>query len=295
MLEWLSEHGGWLLVFDNADDVDLFFGPLTMTVAHKQMHEYLPRCEDGTTIVITCDKRVGYRLSLAITQAAAFITENNITLSEYLKVLRINELEVEDLLCQELGDHRRYSDSSNSIMNTLKLSFDQIVEQKPLAADTLSFMAFLDRNGILRTLLKRHGVGTVDLTTALGVLQAFSLISAEKGTESFEMHRLVQLSLQRWLIGIHGRNGNSSSSNFCPTISRWVTSTIGKSVRHFLLMPNSSFSMQSRISVVFSARKFCIILLDLMVNKVAMTWRKPDMRKLLPFVRDYLDLLTRIL
>lgn len=35
--------------------------------------------------------------------------------------------------------------------------------------------------------------------TALGTLQALSLISAEKGQETFTMHRLVQLSVQHWL------------------------------------------------------------------------------------------------
>lgn len=235
------------MVFDNADDVDLFYGPPTAAGQQKKLYEYLPRCEDGTTIITTRDKRVAYRLAdredpimvnpmsisdassllrsktthdqtsnawrtedcalleclgnlpLAITQAAAFITENNITVSEYLEVLRTNQSEVEDLLSEELGDHRRYHDSQSSIMNTLKLSFDQIVRQKPLAANILSFMAFLDRNGMPKSLIKRDNVRTVDFVSALGTLQAFSLIGAEKGGTSFEMHRLVQLSLQRWL------------------------------------------------------------------------------------------------
>lgn len=251
--EWLNEHGRWLFVFDNADDVDLFFGPAVVAGQQKQMHEYLPRCEDGTTIITTRDKRVGYRLAdredpitvppmnisdagallrsktthdegpvrdltrdsellevlgnlpLAITQAAAFITENNMTVAEYLDVFATNQSEVEDLLSEELGDHRRYSDSGSSIMNTLKLSFDQIVKQKPLAADLLSFMAFLDRNGIPRSLLKRDNVRSVDFVSALGALQAFSLIGAEKGGASFEMHRLVQLSMQRWLRNSRAR------------------------------------------------------------------------------------------
>ena len=245
--EWLSEHGKWLFVFDNADDLDLFFGQAFIAGQQKQMHEYLPRRADGTTIITTRDKRVGYRLAdredpilvppmnvndagtllrsktshdegptrdltrdiellemlgnlpLAITQAAAFITENNITVAEYLEVFATNQSEVEDLLSEEMGDHRRYSEFGSSIMNTLKLSFDQILKQKPLAADLLSFMAFLDRNGIPRSLLKRDNMRTVDFVSAVGTLQAFSLIGAEKGGASFEMHRLVQLAMQRWL------------------------------------------------------------------------------------------------
>lgn len=247
--EWFNEHSGWLLIFDNADDIDLFFGNPTEMSRQKQMHEYIPRCEDGTTIITTRDKRVAYRLSdredpilvapmnekdagallrsrtaqqgyfpanstddaqllealgnipLAITQAAAFITENNITVAEYLQILHTNQAEVEDLLSEELGDQRRYSESASSILNTLKLSFDQIIAKKPLAADILSLMAFLDRNGIPKTLLQRDNIRNIDFVSALGTLQNFSLIGAQRGGADFEMHRLVQLSLQRWLRG----------------------------------------------------------------------------------------------
>ena len=37
------------------------------------------------------------------------------------------------------------------------------------------------------------------ILSRLWALQAFSLIGAEKGGASFEMHRLVQLAMQRWL------------------------------------------------------------------------------------------------
>ena len=202
MSDWLGEHAGWLLVLDNADDLDLYFGKLPSITQEKQLHEYLPRNGGVKIIITTSDRRVASRLTdredpimispmdlkdassllksrtildrtldlnatelagfletlgnlpLAITQAAAFITENNITASEYLNVLRTNQSEVEDLLGEEIGDQRRYSESRNSILSTLKLSCDQIAKQKPLTADILSFMAFLDRNGIARNLLK---------------------------------------------------------------------------------------------------------------------------------------------
>ena len=101
--------------------------------------------DEGPTRDLTRDKElleVLGNLPLAITQAAAFITENNITIAEYLDVFATNQSEVEDLLSEETGDHRRYPGFESSIMNTLKLSFDQIVKQKPLVANLLSFMAF---------------------------------------------------------------------------------------------------------------------------------------------------------
>ena len=47
---------------DNADTVDLFFGTSAVVGEEKQMYDYLPRCEDGITIVTTWDKRLAYRL-----------------------------------------------------------------------------------------------------------------------------------------------------------------------------------------------------------------------------------------
>ncbi|OCK92235.1 uncharacterized protein K441DRAFT_727330, partial [Cenococcum geophilum 1.58] len=43
-----------------------------------------------------------------------------------------------------------------------------------------------------------------DFIQALGTLKAFSLITVEKGGSTFEIHRLVQLSTQKWLA-LHGR------------------------------------------------------------------------------------------
>ena len=99
----------------------------------------------------------------------------------------------------DLLDHRRHSESQNSVIRTWKVSFDQIRKQKPRAAEILFLMAVLDRQGIPKTILWRDGERGTKFTTALGMLQAFSLIAAKKGGESFEIHRLVQVSTQKWL------------------------------------------------------------------------------------------------
>jgi tetratricopeptide (TPR) repeat protein len=138
-------------------------------------------------------------LPLAITQAAAFIGENNITVEEYLEAFYADDSEMQDLLYEDLPDLRRDFESQNSVIRTWKVSFDQIRKQKPRAAEILSLMAFLDRQGIPKTLLRRDGERGIEFTTALGTLQAFSLIATEKGGANFEIHRLVQVSTQRWL------------------------------------------------------------------------------------------------
>ena len=83
-------------------------------------------------------------LPLAITQAAAFVSENNITLAEYTETLQTSDLDLTDLLSQDLHDPRRDLDAPRSVVLTWKLSFDQIRKQKPRVAQPLSLMAVLD-------------------------------------------------------------------------------------------------------------------------------------------------------
>jgi hypothetical protein len=60
-------------------------------------------------------------------------------------------------------------------------------------------MASLDRQGIPKILLRREGDLDVKDTSAIGTLQAYSLITIEREDETFSMHRLVQLSTRAWL------------------------------------------------------------------------------------------------
>ena len=141
---------------------------------------------------------LGY-IPLAITQAAAFISENKLTLADYLEMLRTDGSGLQDLLDEDLGDLRRDSESQNSVIRTWKLSYDLISKQKPRAAEMLSLMAVLDRQGIPKSLLRNGTDRNIDVATALGILQAFSLISVGNGGSEYEIHRLVQLATRRWL------------------------------------------------------------------------------------------------
>jgi hypothetical protein len=89
-------------------------------------------------------KILGYLL-LAITQAAAYISENSIMVGEYLEAFCAEDSEIQDLLSKDLLDLRRDFESQNSVIRTWKVSFNQIRKQMPLAAEILSLMAVLDR------------------------------------------------------------------------------------------------------------------------------------------------------
>ena len=132
-------------------------------------------------------------LPLAVSQAAAFIEENGVSIADYTDALRGED--AEEFLHEELDDSRRDEESVNSVFRTWKLSYDQIKQQKPRAAELLSLLAMLDRQSILKSLLK-----VPEVTTSLGVLQSFNLVTS-RDPKSVQVHRLVQrfvrLSLQR--------------------------------------------------------------------------------------------------
>lgn len=71
------------------------------------------------------------------TQAAADMTENNISVEEYLSILQDKGEEVLKLLGESLSDDRRSYPESNSVIKTWKLSFDHITKQDPRAAEIL--------------------------------------------------------------------------------------------------------------------------------------------------------------
>ena len=250
VVRWLSKEdaGPWLLVLDNADDIEMFFGPVSRSQIDRPSSSFadlLPRHPQGSVLITTRDARVGQRLTdqekaieitplppldaeqllqvkvatdkgtsssenqnlvatlgfipLAITQAAAFIKENGMTVAAYTRDLEASDNDLQDYLDENLPDPRRDPTSENSVIRTWKLSFDQIAKQMPRAADLLSLIAVLDRQGIPEALLRQETDRRVEFNKALGTLLSFSLISVEKGGREFEVHRLVHLSTQKWL------------------------------------------------------------------------------------------------
>lgn len=188
-------------------------------------------------------------LPLAITQAAAFVTETQITLSKYLDLLEADDSSV---LSKEFDDWRRDFETANSVIQTWKLSFDQIRRQSPRAADILSLMAVLDRQGLHSFLLRNPKEPEAEFLTALGILQSFSLVSTKKGGRVFEMHRLVQLATQSWLYlqgtlnKLQEQALNLMSERFpLPLFENWATCEILSPHAHAVLC--CTFELESCI------------------------------------------------
>jgi hypothetical protein len=110
---------------------------------------------------------------LAITKAAAFISENHCTVADYLEALQASDSDEIELLNEDLPDPRRDLDAP-SFVRTWKLSFDLLSTEAQ--AEMLSLAAVLDRQGIPKSLLRKDSDRTIDFTAALGTLQSFFLI-----------------------------------------------------------------------------------------------------------------------
>lgn len=145
-------------------------------------------------------------LPLALAQAAAFIQENTMTICDYLRLLDKSERHLIDLLGEEFETVSRDSETSRAVAETWILSFEKIQEQNPLASELLSLMSLFDRQAIPLVFFSSYiegqegqEVDEIELTKALGVLKAFSFISQNRDN-GFDMHRLVQLVTQKWLV-----------------------------------------------------------------------------------------------
>ncbi|MCJ1345259.1 hypothetical protein MMC31_003465, partial [Peltigera leucophlebia] len=139
-------------------------------------------------------------LPLAITQAAAYLNQTDMPIAKYLQLFRAGKAETSDLLKHGLHDPDRDHEIQNSVFQTWMISFDRISRQDPRAADLLSLMAMLDRQAIAEHYLRTEEEPGMDFIAAIQKLKAFSLIVEETEAKVFSMHRLIQLSVQKWLM-----------------------------------------------------------------------------------------------
>jgi GTPase SAR1 family protein len=244
--DYLSKEsaGQWLLVYDNADDINMWTGEAESESGSSRLIEYLPRSKQGDIVFTSRDRKTAVKLAhqnvvevpeidediatqllqkclidpdlinsksdttallkelthlpLAIVQAAAYINENGITFADYLSLLADQEEEVINLLSEEFEDNGRYNNIKNPVATTWLISFEQIRNRDPLAADYLSFMACIDPKDIPQSLLPA-GASRKKEIDAIGTLNAYSFISKRPADEVLDLHRLVHLSTRNWL------------------------------------------------------------------------------------------------
>ncbi|HJQ23982.1 MAG TPA: FxSxx-COOH system tetratricopeptide repeat protein [Blastocatellia bacterium] len=218
--EWLRLHHGWLLIFDNAEDVKLTrgyippgnTGHIIITARNRQWEgsakpvtvKSLPVAE---AIEFLC-KRTGQPedetakklaetlgcLPLALEQAAAYIKACGCTLKHYLDLFEKRQ----DDLMKEGEPSTEYP---ATVATTWNLSFQSVEEENPAAAELLRLCAFFAPDAIpLKMLVEgaKHLPESLAATVrdaflldkAKMALRKYSLVEVEN--EKLTIHRLVQ-------------------------------------------------------------------------------------------------------
>ncbi len=137
--------------------------------------------------------------SLALTQAAAYIVQQSISIAVYLKLFRDDKIK---LLSREFKDLQRQNEIPNSDIATWGISFEHIRHREEKAVPFLSFMSVLERTKISPDILLEafpHW-SSMEQIEALGTLLAFHIIVRGKVGQGYDMRQLVQDSVKAWLL-----------------------------------------------------------------------------------------------
>ncbi|PNP76563.1 hypothetical protein FNYG_09982 [Fusarium nygamai] len=156
-------------------------------------------------------------IPLAITQAAAYINRRSPreSVESYLEAFQESVQKRNSLLEVDLGDLRRDETVSNSVITTWKVTFEKIRQEKPSAADLLSFMSLFDHKGVPEFALHYYnGKPThwkdkaASFEEDLDTLRSYSFVYVTANRDVFELHATVQACTRAW----------TSSSNKLPRL-----------------------------------------------------------------------------
>ncbi|KAK4223171.1 putative kinesin light chain [Podospora fimiseda] len=229
--------GNWFLIIDNADDVNLFLGDTALAdylpfsrkgsiLVTTRNHELGLRVVESKSHIIPVEEMSRHEafemlkknlkadqmsdtrsndallefltnLPLAIRQASAYMAKKQISTTEYLELCKSSDEDMIELLSKEFEDRHRYKNIQSAVAATWLISFQQILDHDPVAANYLRFMCFLAGKNIPQSLLPP--AGRLKTVEAIGTLKAYAFISQQNESDSYDIHRLVQISMISWL------------------------------------------------------------------------------------------------
>lgn len=228
---WLSDHEGWLLVLDNADDLRMAqkFLPTrrkgyilctTRAQASGQIAESIEvkklTLEEGTLLLLRASKRVRGKatieqakpedravaeqiaqemdgLPLALIQAAAYIDETGCSLAHYLSLYATHRQEL-------LGRPGNLMlDYEETVTTTWSLSFQQIEQQSPAAAVVLRVCAFLAADAIPEELLAR---GLAELSAIPGA-EGLDTLELDEALAVLRKYSLLHRNSETHMLNMH--------------------------------------------------------------------------------------------
>src|SRR5216684_3961547 len=237
--EWLRTHTQWLLILDNADNLAMVrefmppafgghmllttraqvMGKLARSIAVEKMDEEVgvlfllrragiiaqdalveqaPHGERGAALEIVQEMD---GLPLALDQAGAYMEEVPCNLEDYLRLYRKQR----GTLLKRRGGV--VADHPAPVATTWSLSFAQVEQANPAAADLLRLYAFLAPDAIpeeiitksaseLGPALQALASDPIKLNDAIGELRKYSLVRRDPQGKTLTVHRLVQAVLK---------------------------------------------------------------------------------------------------
>ena len=212
----IKEREDWLLVFDNAEDVELVreaLPPLTSAcvLVTSQSSAWLAlgptiRVDPfGSTVAARfLLARSGRRdphaattladllgnLPLALEQAGAYVDQTGLSLAEYLRLFHLRRDQL--LMRGAPANHRQ------TVSATWQIVFERVGARSPLAARILETSAFMAPDSIplswISAIVSGQGADEMEFADAVAELLRYSLV--DRGEGSLRVHRLVQTVLR---------------------------------------------------------------------------------------------------
>ncbi|OAG43855.1 hypothetical protein AYO21_02082 [Fonsecaea monophora] len=139
-------------------------------------------------------------LPLAITQAAAYLSRNRVTITKYMELLRGTEQDMVGLMSREFHDSTRPRGSRHAVATTWLVSFHQIRQSDPAAADLLMFLSCIDPKAVPQSILPLFPTEEA-MVFALGTLDAYAFVVRRGNSDTFDIHSLVHLATRIWVRG----------------------------------------------------------------------------------------------
>jgi tetratricopeptide (TPR) repeat protein/transcriptional regulator with XRE-family HTH domain len=227
---WLRKHTDWLMVLDNADDLDMVSqfipetigGHLLITTRAQSSGELAQRVpieklshEEGAMLLLRRAKfltdsdrldntsvywsqaiaiaEIMDGLPLALDQAAAYIEETGCSLAGYLERYRQRRM----TLLHRRGGLR--SDHPEPVATTWSLSFEKVEAANPVAAELLRLCAFLHPDAIAEEILT---TGMCDLTPNLHLL-ATDIFALDAAISDLAMFSLLRRDPEQQVLTLH--------------------------------------------------------------------------------------------
>ena len=268
--DWFEKgnSGKWLLVIDNADDMEMFYGS-----GQSKSARYFPRSNHGSILMTTRYRKIGLRFAtarnsisvpalslaeskqllnarlgvarqedddltqlaeelenipLALVQASSFIAANETSVGRYLQLYGNNEVSKIQLLSEDFEDDTRDPEIKNPVATTWAISFSYIEEHDREAAEILSMISMLDAQAIPESLLFHSG-DSLRSEKSVGTLKAFSLITLREAGTSFDRQQERAYDLHRLV-----RLAMRSWLRMHDTFKLWTALAMGSLVHRYV-------------------------------------------------------------